>query len=290
MSSNKIPLKFIENLQLLMEGALLNASTFSSKQLLNRFLDDGVLEQIPVGRRRRKIACRSPEALHHYLHQQFGIHSLEEYHELMQLEQRDGADSLRATRSTKTFRTQTLQGFFIKPFGTSVTMNGTALPALPEGVEFFVHDFNALSISESTLVIGIENPECFVKIKTLLHHFPGSEHLFVLRYHSKSPAQWLATISNPYLHFGDFDPAGIAIYHNEYLKPLGETRCRFFVPENIDALIENGDPTLYDQQLHLMPEPSSFLQPDLLALIAKIKQHGRGVEQEHLLAKNDGEH
>jgi hypothetical protein len=46
----------------------------------------------------------------------------------------------------------------------------------------------------------------------------------------------LQMIPNPYLHFGDFDYAGLNIYFNEYRKHL-KSKARFFVPPGIENLI-----------------------------------------------------
>lgn len=92
-------------------------------------------------------------------------------------------------------------------------------------------------------------------------------------------------MKNPYLHFGDFDPAGIAIYCNEYLSVLGEDRCRFFVPDEIEALFAHGDTALYDRQAHLWPPKMHIRQRELLNLISLINRTGKGCEQELLLKK-----
>ncbi len=116
-----------------------------------------------------------------------------------------------------------------------------------------------------------------------MHLFPQQQLVFVLRYHSNSPVEWIQTIDNSYLHFGDFDPAGIAIYYNEYLKRLGEKRCRFWVPPNIAELIDiHGQAELYDRQEHLLPPIGNIQQLELRDLINLITQQGKGLEQEQL--------
>jgi len=144
--------------------------------------------------------------------------------------------------------------------------------------------FQALEIPSDALVVGVENPECFTKAGRLLHLFPAQELVFVLRYGSNNLLQWLESIENPYLHFGDFDPAGIAIYLDQYLTRLRESRCQFLVPPNIKKLLEQkGSAALFDQQQNLWPPKQCIQQETLRQLIHAIASTGRGLEQEALL-------
>ena len=283
MNDKALPISFARCLKRMLEGEPLNSSEIASKNLLKHFVEDGILQKIPAGTRRMRYSCHQPEILRNYLNNQYGILDLEEYLRLSDLNSVDGQDALVATKSSKSFRTGSIQGFFIKAFRTKVMIDSTPLPVLPDGSEIFIHQPEKLKVSPRTLVVGIENPECFVKIDQLLHLFPHKELLFVLRYLSNSPVNWLKTIPNPYLHFGDFDPAGIWIYINEYLNRLGKQRCNFFIPENLAPLIHLfGSRKLFDQQVHLLdhlPENTSELEQ----LITLLKKYGKGLEQERLL-------
>lgn len=284
MLPKKISQSFALNLMRLMDGEAVKASAFNNKRQLKKLEDDRILSRMVSGRNRATFRCNDPEALRNYLQLHFGITNLEAYIELLNQKDRDGENSLQATTSTKAFRSQGMQGFFIKSFGSTVSINGQALDALPDGVEYFVHHPDSLQISPTALVVGIENPECFVKIDRLMELLPKGDLVFVMRYHSLSPVKWLQSSQNHYLHFGDFDPAGIAIYCNEYLSRLGSDRCRFFVPSGIEAMIkENGQIELYDRQQQQWPPKVKIMQPELAALIAVIDQCGKGLEQEWLL-------
>jgi hypothetical protein len=246
-------------------------------------MDDRAVVRMVTGRNRSCYRCPAPSAFRSYLRLHLGITDLDAYIEMLDRENRDGEDSLLATVSTKTLRQKGLQGFFIKALSSGLQMNGTALGALPPGVEYFVHTPEILNISNSALVVGVENPECFVKIDRLAHLFPQEELVCVLRYYGNSSVEWLQTIVNPYLHFGDFDPAGISIYCSEYLRRLGEQRCRFWVPNNIEKLMEaHGLAELFEQQKHLWPPKTAFQQRELKDLVNLISKHGKGLEQEQL--------
>jgi len=109
--------------------------------------------------------------------------------------------------------------------------------------------------------------------------------LFVSRYpqnQNKDLMKWLQTIPNRYIHFGDFDFAGIRIFLNEYKKYL-KNRASFFIPENIENLIEiYGNKKLYDKQgFNLNKE--KITEENLLKLIEAIHKHKKGLEQEILI-------
>jgi len=282
MPFEKISRTFAEALQRLVSGETLNASAFGNKHQLKKLVEDRAVVRMITGRNRAQIYCPDSEALRNVLRLHFGITHLETYIESFGQNSRDGEDSLRATSSTKTLRSKSLQGFFIKTFDSLLTLGSQPLISLPHGVDYFISDFEALQVSETATVVGVENPECFTKMSRLRHLFPA-DSIFVMRYHSSSPAKWLQTISNSYLHFGDFDPAGIAIYCNEYLKHLNPARSTFFIPSNIEEIIKNGQVELYDNQRQYLPALKDVLQKSLRELIHLVEKHGKGAEQERLL-------
>lgn len=96
--------------------------------------------------------------------------------------------------------------------------------------------------------------------------------------------QWLQSIPNNYLHFGDFDFAGIGIYLNEFKKYISE-KSAFFVPENIEELIrKNGNRKLYNEH-KINFNPKAIKEDNLLKLIEVLHKYRKGLEQE-ILIKN----
>jgi hypothetical protein len=284
MPPEKISRSFALNLRALMDGGSVNASAFRNKKLLKQLVDDRAVSCLASGRSRAVYRCSDPDRLENYLRLHFGITDLDRYLALMCQEELDGEDSLMATASTKVLRTRGMQGFFIKSFGGDVQISGSLLPSSPEGIEYFVSDYTKLVLPEQFTVVGVENPECFQKADRLLSHFPPRPLLFVLRFYSNRLLDWLESIENPYLHFGDFDPAGISIYCHEFLARLGAERCRFFVPSTVERLLDQGQTALFDRQQQGWPPRCELAQPELVGLIKLINQKGKGAEQELLLA------
>ncbi len=92
------------------------------------------------------------------------------------------------------------------------------------------------------------------------------------------------SIDNNYLHFGDFDFAGLNIYWNEYKKHLRE-RASFFLPGNIEELLlKNGNRDNYNNQI-LQIDTKSIDEKNVLILIELIEKYKKGLEQE-VLAKH----
>ena len=73
--------------------------------------------------------------------------------------------------------------------------------------------------------------------------------LFVSRYpQSKDLRKWLQGITNRYIHFGDFDLAGINIFLSEFQQFLGDGSS-FLVPTDIERRLQIGSQERYNSQL-----------------------------------------
>lgn len=127
-----------------------------------------------------------------------------------------------------------------------------------EGTFFFVSEWEKFTIPEDVVVLGIENMENFRMIRKqkaffenyLQTHRLSKRVLFVSRYpQSTDLRKWLSTISNHYLHFGDFDLAGINIFLSEFQKFIGNNRSTYLIPEDIEARLKSGSRKRYDEQL-----------------------------------------
>jgi hypothetical protein len=284
MSSKPLSLSFARCLLRLQNGEQLNSSEIGSKNQLSQFCDDGIIQKLPMGNKRVSYFCLNPATLQNYLKAQNDILSLENYILEFEGSTSDGESSLNASKSTKTFRAKSLQGFFIKAFETTLNVSGVTIPPTPDGIALFIYQPEKLQISNTALVIGIENPECFLKFEQLAHLFPQKEIIVIMRYMSNSPNRWLQLISNQYMHFGDFDPAGLNIYIREYRKLLPTHRCSYFIPDNIEELIGHyGLASLYDRQIYMFKNVDFQLYPEIKQIFDIMQKYRKGLEQERLL-------
>ena len=153
----------------------------------------------------------------------------------------------------------------------------------PEGSFVFIDNWKQFSIPDNIVVVGIENMENFRmlrKQRTLFESELGDMPLlFVSRYpQSTDLRNWLLTIPNKYVHFGDFDLAGIHIFLMEYYKYLGN-RSEFLVPSDIEQRLTKGSPLRYNKQYGKYRTLHTDIQY-LQFLIDLINKYHRGYDQE----------
>ena len=167
------------------------------------------------------------------------------------------------------------------PTGTASKM---CLEPLP-GAFTFIADWQNFHIENDVVVVGVENMENFrfVSQQRYLFENLGVPILFASRYpQSGDLVRWLMSIPNRYIHFGDFDLAGIHIYQSEFRKYLEPSRCEFFIPKNIEELIRNGSQDRYFNQIERFRDLCSD-DPRLEYLIGLIHKYHRGYDQEGLI-------
>ena len=90
--------------------------------------------------------------------------------------------------------------------------------------------------------------------------------------------QWLGRIPNRYLHFGDFDLAGIAIFLSQFLPYVGN-RGSYLIPADIESRISHGSRVRYDDQYMKYAALDTDI-PELKRLISLIHKHRRCYDQE----------
>ena len=182
-------------------------------------------------------------------------------------------------------KTQTIRscpGFMINSYSPiSAKLNGKEIIiALEEGSMLFIADWKNFVIPEDILVIGIENMENFRRIRKQKYLFPTDKQiLFVSRYpQSTDLRKWLLNIPNEYIHFGDFDVAGLWIYETEFYNHLG-SRASFIIPADIELRIKNGSTERYNAQYQKF---KNYIPKDkrVLPLFEMINRYHKGYDQE----------
>ena len=152
-----------------------------------------------------------------------------------------------------------------------------------EGSFLFITDWQSFSIPEDVVVVGIENMENFRMIRQqralFEQEFNSERLLFVSRYpQSNDLRSWLQSIPNRYVHFGDFDLAGISIFLTEFQAYLGE-RSLFFIPSDIEQRLSNGSLERYKAQYLKFKNLTTNI-PDIQHLIDTINIYHRCYDQE----------
>ncbi len=277
----KLPLNIAEKLLLLISGDRIPASMLKHS-IVTDLISEGILHK--PGKIKSIIQLVDKNHLNLYLQNRFAISDLASYTLMLKKENILRADLTLVAADSKIKAIRTFKGFLINCFSpTSVTFNGIPLIiAPPEGTFNFIYDFESFIPDPDITIVGIENPENFRHLKRQTYLFDNIKPLFVSRYpqnQSKDLIKWLRSIPNDYLHFGDFDFAGIAIYLHEFKKHM-DKKATFFIPNNIDLLIKNlGSKTRYNEQKPNF-DMSTISENNLLELIETINRYKKGLDQE----------
>jgi hypothetical protein len=279
-----LPLSIAEKWLLLRQGGQLPASKLSHA-LTTELLDEGILAARIAGRTKSTVYLDNVAAFDTWLHNKCGIADLAEYVRLLKAADASRAEQVSVVSDSKTVSHRTFRGFLVNSYmPVHCTLNGETFIVHPQpGTLLFVADFEQFIPDADVVIVGVENAENFRHIAAQQYLFDGMTTLFVSRYpqsQSKDLLKWLQAIPNHYLHFGDFDLAGINIYQHEFKKHLG-SRAAFLVPPDIASLVARfGNSKLYDQQ---KLNAADITEPALQQLIAILHHHKKGLEQEALL-------
>lgn len=244
-----LTLKQIRNLQALLKGETLAWSAIN-KELLQLLIDEQLVT-IKTHRSRKTIYTHDADNLQSFLEQYFeelrGFDWSEDEFSVASSRAELAADS----GNSKSVMLRSCPGFMVNSFEPipAKIEDKEIIIAPDEGTMLFVADWEYFDIPENVLVIGVENMENFRRIREQRHLFPNNQPLlFVSRYpQSTDLRKWLLKIPNQYIHFGDFDLAGMNIYETEFYNHIG-SRASFFVPNDIEMRLQNGSAERYNTQ------------------------------------------
>ena len=288
-----IPISFIEKLIIISNKEIVSIGQFKSKQnkeLLETFLGENILQK---SKKKNSfiVYTNNNEQLRNFVRERYGILNMEDYCHLLKNPGSTKSESAQIASDSKTKRTRVYTGFFLRTYeNIGGNLNGEKINLKTlRGSSLFISDYSNLVIPENVTIVGIENPETFYLIENYRHYFKKIKPLFLLRFNNKAFIEWLKIIPNKYLHFGDFDLSGIAIYILEYRNKIGSKRCNYFIPNNIDKLIDNSkNYTDYVKQLNDRKVKGLNFDnyPEIKNLANIIKKYRKTIEQEALMNPN----
>ncbi len=264
-------------LQRLVSGESVAASSLR-KDVAAELLDEGLLTVITHGSR-RSYAAIDTEALRKFAESHYGGFSFVGKDGLTR------AEMASETGNSKLVMVRSCPGFPVNSYEPiACTMNDREFIVNPgDGSFVFVADWQKFKIPEDVIVVGIENMENFRMIRQqrgLFEQIIGSQRLvFVSRYPQSSDLRsWLKIIPNRYIHFGDFDLAGINIFLTEFNSYLGN-RSSFLIPLDIEERLAKGSKERYNDQYQKFKSINSNI-PDIQHLIDLINKYHRCYDQE----------
>lgn len=280
----KIPVHIAEKLLQLSKGEIISSSK-AKHPLIEELVSERIIER--TGRIQKKLTIIDNKPLFLYLQNKFGINDLKKYIEVYQKEILQRNELIDISSNSKLKKVRTFKGFLVNSYiPIQATLNGKPITInFTDGTFQFIYDFEKFIPEQKVTIVGIENPENFRNIEKQKYLFKDIHPIFVSRYpqnQSKDLISWLQSIPNNYLHFGDFDFAGIGIYLNEFKKYLDE-KALFFVPNDVEELIKlNGNRKLYNEQ-KVNFKTKILKEENLLKLIETIHKYRKGLEQEVLI-------
>ena len=277
----KISKTLISTLQQLMDGGLVAASTLR-KDIAETLLAEGLLTVQTHGSRRAfraidAIALKNFLQTHYEELRTLGDNYLDSYTTRFEQAAETGNSKLVMVRSCPGFPVNSYEPITCSLSGNEIVVNP------PEGGFVFIDNWQQFTIPNDVVVVGIENMENFRMIRhqrKLFESVLGDVPLlFVSRYpQSQDLRNWLIGIPNKYVHFGDFDLAGIHIFLTEFYKYLGN-RSEFLVPSDIEQRLAKGSPVRYNKQHGKYCALRTDIQY-LQLLIDLINKYHRGYDQE----------
>lgn len=280
----KVPVHIAEKLLQLLQGESI-PSSMARHSLIDDLIIEGIIER--KGRIKKTLMLSNNKALLTYLQNNCSINDLQQYIQISKQENVLRSELIAVSSNSKLIKVRTFKGFLVNCyFPIQATLDGKQITINSVNGTFqFIYDFEKFIVSPDITIIGIENPENFRHIDKQKYLFKDIKPLFISRYpqnQSKDLIKWMQSIPNNYLHFGDFDFAGIGIYLNEFNKHLGD-RSKFFVPDFIDKLIADfGNKKLYNEQ-KINFKINSIREEQLLHLIEIIHKYRKGLEQEFFI-------
>ena len=189
------------------------------------------------------------------------------------------------TGNSKLMMVRSCPGFPVNTYEpTPCMLNGREFVVNPqEGSFVFVADWQSFFVPDDVVIVGIENMENFRLIRQqrkFFEHSIGLDRLlFVSRYpQSIDLRSWLQMIPNRYIHFGDFDLAGIHIFLTEFYAHLG-ARSSFLIPQDIEERIAKGSLERYNDQYARYSRITSDIK-EIQALIDLFNKYHRCYDQE----------
>ena len=289
----KITSSLVDKLIRLRSGESLPSSALRG-EWVEELLSDGVLISRSYGSRSSIIAA-SPKTLEQSL-----MHINERLGHLDKMKETLDAEATRSeqaagTGNSKLVTARSCPGFPVNSYEPIICcLNGEELVVNPqEGTFLFIADWHSFAIPYDVTVVNIENMENFRLIRRQQSLFAsalaGKRLLFVSRYPQSSDLRtWLQTIPNQYVHFGDFDLAGIHIFLTEFQKHLG-ARASFLIPQDIEQRIKHGSAERYHDQYPKYGHLTSNIQP-LQQLIDTLHKYHRCYDQEGYIENSLTEH
>ncbi len=280
----KITIALIDKLNLLRNGESLPASQLKG-EWVDDLVRDGVLISTSHGSRRTLFAPNEETLCKALTFVDERFTDMRLLRKTLLSKNTLRSQQASSTGNSKLVMTRSCPGFPVNSYEPiPCTLNDREFVVNPqEGSFLFVTDWQSFFVPDDVVVVGVENMENFRMVRQQRELFEqcigNNRLLFVSRYpQSIDLRSWLQIIPNRYIHFGDFDLAGINIFLTEYYAYLGN-RSSFLIPSDIERRLAKGTIERYNDQYQKFKSLNSNI-PEIQHLIDVINRYHRCYDQE----------
>lgn len=297
ISYSNLTLKTIKDLSNLLKNGYIQAIKMSNQKVLKELAAETAIKII--NKRPLTYAVENSDLIYRYLDKSNNLKAKNLTELLKHIDTEENGEPISRDEKVKNQKrtkdgkkSHSFYGLYVAVLKDTQIYLGEELVTLKpniSGAHFLFYRF-AIKIPDDTVVIGVENPQVLWLIHRYSYLFKDFEKaIFVLTNDIKCGYfySWIEGLSNKYIHFGDFDPAGLSIYYDK-IKPKLKTKDTYFlVPDSVFELIKNhGSKALLDGQSNYnIPRLRNKIDDEkvlkLLYFIFSVKIQ-KALEQEYL--------
>jgi len=272
------------NLKTLLQEGRITEGKFKNKEIVTALKHNRSVIGGKRGVKVRYIELFKPENIFQFLrYNNYHIDSIEDIDSYIEemFENKSSRDVIQKhTANTKSKKSPSLKGLYLSaPQPLTIYLDGSAMQIEPrEGMGYFFFFTQEVTLSEDTIIVGVENYQVIWFAQRYAPFFKNKKVVFVMV--NAYMLAWIEHQKHEYIHFGDFDLAGVSIYLNKVMPKLHQAqKTSFFIPQNIEIMLQKyGNTTLYQKQKHY--KNLSTTDTQLMELLALIHKHKKGLEQE----------
>lgn len=287
MPDIKINKKDFKTIKELLVDRNVTEGRFSNKKIIDLLLLNGSVKvDRPTPQRRVVYLLKEENIFNFFRNNGYKISSIDDIDCYIDeiVDVKPSRDTIQEWRNnTKAKESKSLKGLYLSSLtNIDIKINGETVTIIPvNGLGYFCFHTEKIEVSEEIIIVGIENYQVIWFAKKYKELFDRDNILFVVR--NEYMREWIGNLENEYIHFGDYDLAGINIYINEIIPRLKKSKkYSMFIPENIEYLIgEHGDFKIYRDQ-HRKYNNLLINDIEIDKLYKIIRNKKKGLEQEGL--------
>ena len=274
------------SIKTLLEDGTITEGKFKNKSIVESLKQNGSVKNAKRTAKVRYIELIKSENIFNFLnHQGYNINSIDDIESYISdiFDETPSRDTIQKhTSNTKSKLSPSLEGLDVSSLeDLDIKIDDEVVTIRPHnGMGYFLFHTQKIEVSKDTIIVGVGNYQVVWFAKKYSKFFENKKVLFVVV--NTYMLKWIQTLGNEYIHFGDYDLAGINIYLNKILPRLKKAqKYSIFIPDDIEKLIDNnGSFKLFKNQVIYKNLISSDAKVNNLIRI--IDKYKKGLEQEGL--------